>query len=207
MTENTGFLQQAYLVETPEETKDFYGEWAQTYEAEIAANGYVTPLRCANALATFTDDKDLPVLDVGCGTGLSGLALKNSGFSHIDGSDLSDKMLAQAKTRKDLYKKLWQVDLDDPFPFETGAYANIAAMGVLAISHAPPETIDQILEKLPSGGNFVFSLNDHTLGEPAYEQHVMENIDCGAAILLFREHGPHLPGIDLKSVVYVLQKT
>ncbi len=207
MTEDNGFLQNAYLVETTEETKTFYGKWAQTYEAEISQNGYVTPMRCATALATFATDRDLPVLDVGCGTGLSGLALKTAGFSHIDGSDLSAEMLVKAKSREGLYKNMWQVDPDNPFPFEKGAYAIMTAVGVLAISHAPPEMIDQVLEKLPAGGLFVFSLDDHTLGEPGYEQRIMEHIDCGSAALMFRELGPHLPGIGLNSVVYVLQKS
>ena len=35
---------------------------------------------------------------------------------------------------------------------------------------------------------------------------IHEWTDCGAAILLFAEEGPHLPGIDMKSTVYLIEK-
>ena len=67
-------------------------------------------------------------------------------------------------------------------------------------------TIDGILGTLDPGGLFVFSLNDHTLQDPDYEARIVEHTDSGAARLLFREYGDHLPGINMKSNVYVLEK-
>lgn len=206
MNDQDGFLQKAYSVVDVSETRAFYEDWAATYDREIAENGYATPRRCAEALSEFLTDKDAPILDVGCGTGLSGVALAEAGFRTIDGNDLSAEMLKAAAARKGLYRKLWEADLNDPFPFEPGQYAAITAMGVLATSHAPASTIDDILAALASGGLFVFSLNDHTLQDPSYEARLVEYLDTGAARLLFKEHGDHLPGIDMKSNVYVLEK-
>jgi len=205
MAEKQGFLHNAYRVETIDETRDFYSDWSKTYDQEITENGYVTPRRCAEALAQFAQDKAVDVLDVGCGTGLSGVALKEVGFLNIDGSDLSPEMLEKAAARK-LYRKLWNVDPENPFPFDQGMYSCVAAMGVIATSHAPAETIDAILALLPRDGLFVFSLNDHTLQDSSFEARIAENIDAGLARLIFKEYGDHLPGIDLKSYVYVLQK-
>lgn len=199
-------LDTAYEVENIDQTREFYADWAETYDQEVLGHGYITPKRCAEALARFAPDKTAPVLDVGCGTGLSGRALSEAGFTTIDGSDLSPEMLEKARALKGVYRRLWQSDLDDPFPFDPGTYAHIAAMGVIASSHAPPETIDQIIAALPSGGLFVFSLNDHTLQDPAFEARIAENVDTGTARLLFKEHGPHLPGYGLESNVYLLQK-
>ena len=206
MSGETGFLQNAYKVEDTEQTRDFYQDWAATYDREIAENGYATPRRCAEALAQFQDDKSARILDIGCGTGLSGVALAEAGFANVDGSDLSAKMLKAAKAREGLYQNLWEADLNDPFPFEPGTYQSMSAMGVLATSHAPAGTIDQILAALDVGGLFVFSLNDHTLLDPDYEARIFENVDTGMARLLFREYGDHLPGINMKSNVYVLEK-
>lgn len=207
MAEQKAFLQTAYEVENTDQTRTFYGNWAASYDQEIGENGYATPRRCADALAKFSPDKSLPVLDFGCGTGLSGLALREQGFDNIDGCDLSPEMLAVAGARTGLYRHLWEADVENPFPFDPGTYAAIQAVGVIAASHAPAETIDQILSVLPPEGLFVFSLNDHTLQDPAFEARVVENIDTGFARLLLKEHGDHLPGINLKSKVYILQKT
>lgn len=200
-----GFISNAYGVETIAETKEFYKDWAKTYDAEVSKYGYATPSRCGQALADLAPDLAAPVLDIGCGTGISGAALRAAGFANVDGSDLSAEMLDAAR-KKNIYRDLWQVDLDDPFPFTLGTYAHISAMGVIASGHAPPEMIDAVLAALPGGGLFVFSLNDHTLQDPAFEARVAENLDTGAATLLFKEHGEHLPGYDMKSNVYVMQK-
>ncbi len=200
------FLDNAYSVETVAETKAFYNDWAATYDAEVTANGYATPRRCARALAKFCTDKSAALLDVGCGTGISAMAFSGAKFSNISGCDLSSEMLAKAGERAGLYQDLWQADLNDPFPFETGTYTNIAAVGVLATGHAPADTILQITAKLPVGGLFVFSLNDHTLQDSSYEGRIADSVDSGECELIFKDYGAHLPGIELKSTVYVLRK-
>ncbi len=198
-------LSNAHALKGAKDTKDYYDAWAETYEDEVAENGYVSPERCAAALAEFVGDKDAPLLDVGCGTGVSGNALKSAGFTRLDGCDFSAEMLERAKS-KGIYQELTNTDLEDPFPFEPGAYSNIAAIGVLNPGHAPATTLDEIMNLLPTGGHFVFSLNDSALADFSYEARLNEHIDCGSASLLFREYGPHLPGIGMQSNVYVLQK-
>jgi len=95
-----GYLDKVYAARNASETRALYDDWSQSYEAEVAENGYATPGRCADALARFTMDQTLPVFDFGCGTGLSGLALKLAGFATLDGADLSAEMLARARDKR-----------------------------------------------------------------------------------------------------------
>lgn len=199
------FLDKVYDLEEASQTEALYADFADRYEAEVAEAGYITPERCAQALAEFMGDPAAPVLDMGCGTGLSGLALRASGFDTIDGLDLTDEMLARA-AEKHIYRDLRQTDAADPLPFEPGTHAHVAAIGLFSPSHAPASTIDEVLTYLPSGGCFVFSLNDHALEDPSYEGAIMNWADHGAVEVLFREHGPHLPGEDLFATVYVLRR-
>lgn len=203
---NRKMLDNAYGLMSAAETRAFYDAWAESYDAEIAENGYATPDRCAAALAQFATARDIAVLDIGCGTGMSGSALTEAGFTVIDGCDFSAEMLARAQA-KGIYRTLVNTDLENPFPFEPGAYGAITAMGVLNPGHAPATTLDEVLALLPPGGLFAFSLNDHALADGSYEGRINENVDTGAARLLFREEGQHLPGIGLNSTVYVLEKT
>jgi predicted TPR repeat methyltransferase len=204
--QSKGFLDNAYTVETPDETKAFYNDWASTYEAEIKANGYATPTRCAEALAAFALEKETPVLDLGCGTGLSGEALRAAGFSTIDGTDFSEDMLVHAERKLGLYRKLTRGDLTTPLPAEPGEYDHVAAIGVFSPSHAPAAMIDRVLDLLPAGGLFTFSLNDHALEDPSFEQRIEAVTGAGTAEVVFREYGEHLPGHGLKALVYVLMK-
>lgn len=199
------YLDKAYGTKDTAETRQLYDDWAASYESEIAENGYATPGRCAAALAQFSGDLTAPVLDFGCGTGLSGLALKLAGFPVIDGMDLSPEMLAEARN-KGIYRDLSVVSGDGTPQIPQGEYQAIAAIGVIGVGAAPIGVLDDLIQALPKGGYCVFSFNDHALQDPVHEARVMEWTDCGAARLLFREHGDHLPGINVKSNVYVLEK-
>jgi len=199
------FLDKAYQARTAEEIRTLYDAWAASYEEELAENGYATPQRCAEALARFSQDLAAPVLDFGCGTGLSGLALARAGFRTIDGADISADMLKGAEEKR-VYRELREIEPGtSPVP-RRGDYAAIAAIGVIAAGAAPTRTFDVLMKGLGRGGLLVLSFNDHALEDPANEARVSEWIDCGSARLLFKDYGDHLPGIDLKSKVYVIEK-
>ena len=200
------FLATAYALDGPEAVTAFYQDWAASYDAEIEQNGYVTPRRCAEALAGLATNMAAPVLDLGCGTGLSGLALRAAGFSAIDGVDVSAAMLDQARARECVYRNLTETSIGAPIPAHPGDYAHANAAGVISPDHAPASTIDEILQILPKGGCLVFSLNDHALEVAAFPDKVDEVVANGCADLAFEEYGDHLPGIDLKATVYGLRK-
>ena len=200
-----GFLNKAYGARDAASTRQLYDDWAASYEAEVADNGYATPGRCAAALADNMPDLNAPILDFGCGTGLSGLALRLAGFSIIDGLDLSADMLAVAKD-KNLYRTLHQIEANAALPHSQGKYAAIAAIGVIGAGAAPISIFDTLMDGLAPGGRFVFSFNDHALNDPLNESKMQGWTNTGRAILLFKERGDHLPGINLKSNVYILEK-
>ncbi|MGH1577184.1 class I SAM-dependent DNA methyltransferase [Planktotalea sp.] len=204
MTET--FLDKAYDTTGTEATRELYTSWAKTYEAEVGENGYATPGRCAEALRAVTTDFSAPILDFGCGTGLSGLALSLAGFQIIDGTDLTQDMLDQAAEKR-LYRTLTQADPDAPFPVQKGNYSVISAIGVIGAGAAPLDVFDMLLNALDRGGKFVFSFNDHTLEDPAYEAKVVQCVERGSAVILSQSYGDHLPGLNMKSKVYVLEKT
>jgi SAM-dependent methyltransferase len=204
MTER--FLDRVYDARTADETETLYNKWAASYEDEVAEHGYVTPERCAKALAAQMPDQSRPILDFGCGTGLSGLALKLAGFAAIDGVDLSADMLKGARA-KGVYRNLRQIKAGTAPTNTPGEYDAIAAIGVIGAGAAPIDTFDLLMNCLAPTGLFVLSFNDHALSEPENESRLQEWIDHGKAKLLFKEYGEHLPGLGLKSNVYVVQKT
>ncbi|MFK7743992.1 MAG: class I SAM-dependent methyltransferase [Roseobacter sp.] len=199
------FLDKAYTARDAASTRTLYDNWAASYEAEVSQNAYATPKRCAEALSTHMTDMMTPVLDFGCGTGLSGLALKLAGVRLVDGMDLSVQMLEQARD-KGVYRQLTHIEADATLDVTPGDYAAIAAIGVIGAGAAPISVLHMLMRALAPGGLFVFSFNDHALEDPTNEGGLMEWLDCGAATLLFKEHGDHLPGINLKSTVYVVEK-
>lgn len=199
------FFDEVYGVETAEETRALYDKFSGSYDDAVAEQGYATPARIATALSAQTRDHALPVLDFGCGTGLAGLALTEAGFQTIDGLDLSREMLEGAAAR-DVYRALAQIDPNVDLRGTAENYAAVVACGVIGSGAAPLTTFDTIFYAMAPGALFAFSFNDHTLEDPAFEERVDLAISDGEARLLSREYGPHLPGLDMGAIVYVIEK-
>lgn len=205
-TASRTLLDAAYSIENKDDAKRLYDDWADGYAAEMTANGYAAPARTAAALARYAGDLRAPVLDLGCGAGLSGAALRDAGFAAVDGADFAPRMLQAAKARG-VYRDLLLTDLSDPLPAAPGQYANMAAIGVFSPGHAPASLIAQVLAALPRGGCFAFTLNEHAMKDAEYGGRMRELLDTGYASLLFKELGPHVPGIGLKAEVWVMRRS
>lgn len=201
------FLDQVYQVIGNDAVETLYDKWAETYDKELASVGYATPGRVAAALAQFLTERDALILDFGCGTGLSGEALRDVGFTSFDGTDLSAEMLKVAE-RKRVYRKLWQTEADAPLSFKEGEYKGIAGAGVISIGAAPGTVFDELLERLAPGGFFAFSMNDQSMTLPDYIGRVRASVSDGRAKLLHEAHGPHLTHNDQNSgsTVFVLER-
>ena len=204
MAEQDTWTKDLWTPHSVEETQSIYRDWAATYDADVLKSGYVTPQRVAAAMVQCAVPLDVPVLDFGCGTGLSGLALAQAGFSMIDGTDISPEMLDQAHLR-DVYRDVVLGDAGS-IAFEKGAHRAIVATGVVSAGAAPPETLDLLVEHLPVGGFCAFSFNDPSLEMGTYSVRLDALVQAGAIDILFQEHGPHLPEKGMGSNVYVVQK-
>ena len=198
------FFPKAYQLGPDDDVHAFYSQWAKTYDAELAEMGYESPRRCAEALAKFTK-LDAPIMDIGCGTGLSGQALADVGFTNITGSEVNEEMLAYARSRS-AYKSVAHVSIEDPLPFERGTYDIITAIGVISSGAAPASLLHDCLAKLSSGGLICFSFNDHALQDPPFPKAVADALANETAKQLFCEHGPHLISEKVGSNVYVLER-
>ena len=96
-------------------------------------------------------DKNSEIIDIGCGTGLSGQEITLKGFNNIDGSDFSKKMLEEAKL-KNIYRSLFTLDLNKNYFKLDKNYDAIVAAGVISPNHAKPECLKNCLNYLKPKG-------------------------------------------------------
>ncbi len=195
-----------WMPHTDAEIKQIYADWAAQYESDVADWGYVTPTRIALALRQVGANIEKPVLDFGCGTGLSGMALKAVGFQVVDGTDVSPEMLAQAET-KPAYRQVWIGVPGSMGHIKRGDYPIIAATGVVSLGAAPPETLHQLIDAIGPGGLLAFSYNDATLADRRYTDALDIAVLAPDIEVEFEEHGAHLAEKDMMSTVYVLRRT
>ena len=198
------FFPKAYGLKTQEDINNLYDDWAETYDIEVKENGYVSPTRTALALKSVLPLEAL-IYDVGCGTGLSGVALKEIGFSNIHGSEINPNMLKKAQ-QTGAYQSLRLGDITNPFPDRLGLYDAIVAVGVIGAGAAPARLMREALNALLPGGLLAFSLNDAAMAQQSCQDELKFILNSGSAIELFSEYGPHLSLIDVGSTIYILKK-
>lgn len=205
MTDN--FLDKVYRVSGNDGMRDLYNAWAGKYDQDLLETGYATPARVAAALSAELPEKDAPILDFGCGTGLSGAALAEAGFTRIDGTDLSGEMLAMARQKK-IYNKLWETDPAVPLPVRPGDYRAVTAIGVISVGGAPASVYDDLLAILAPGDLLAFSLNDQSMAMDEYGGRLQRSVSDGEVAIRSEAYGPHLQahGENSGSTVYVLER-
>ncbi len=157
MTNKTPNLHAAYALESPEENKRLYAEWAGDYDEGFAAlEDYQLHIHTARAFVGAGGQG--PVLDVGAGTGLCGAVLAGLGVGPIDATDISSEMLEQAM-RKDIYRDAIESDLNKGIPAPRDSYSGIVSSGTFTHGHLGPEALTALLRVARPGAQFALSIN------------------------------------------------
>ena len=155
-------LDMVYAAKTPAELAVAYAEWAATYDSETASLGYSLPFAITAWVTRYVPAGEGPLLDAGCGTGLSGPSLKALGYDAIEGLDLSQDMLKIAGSRG-AYGALKQAALGGPLPWPDGHFRAFFSTGVFTISHAPASGLHELARITRSGGHAIFTVRDQVL--------------------------------------------
>jgi predicted TPR repeat methyltransferase len=112
------------------EVADRYDQWAKGYDDDLASWSYQAPTMVAETVVSRHPEAG-SVLDVGCGTGLVGRALRARGFAgQILGLDISQASLEIAQ-QCGAYDSVEQADLQQPLPFEDDSVDALVCVGVM----------------------------------------------------------------------------
>jgi predicted TPR repeat methyltransferase len=170
-----------------------YDEMAPAYDVTLLNNwGYRAPAMAAELLAKYVGLQST-VLDVGCGTGLTGGELRRVGFETLNGTDISMPSLEQAAS-KGVYRSLVQANLLEPLPFLDDAFDAAFCVGVL--SYITGDTLFQELCRIVRpGGILLFSHRTDLIVERSFGELLARFEAVGRWTSVFRStHLPYLPG-------------
>lgn len=161
-------LHSAYSLETPDESLSLYHRWADQYETDMTEGlGYCYPKKVAACYVEMAEQDDGPVVDIGCGTGLVGEALRDHGNWLIDGLDISEAMLAMA-ARKQCYRHLYAVDLTEPLSNSEAPWGGLISAGTYTHGHLGPQTIPPLLEHLRADALCCIGVNAEHFAEMGF---------------------------------------
>ena len=191
MSKEREFLEKCYALENDEDVRSFYDEAAGQYDEILTHVGYASPSICARIYSQHFPDRQATLIDLGCGTGLLGEAMKALGYVHMDGSDFSTEMLAEAE-RRDCYAKLLLRDLNRSLDIPDRTYAGALSAGVFG-QHVGPAVLDETLRIVEPGGGVCFSVNERAFDDYGFREKVDElQVDAKATCLALSKEAYHV---------------
>lgn len=166
-----------YKLKTTKEIMKYYDDWSKEnkYDKDMVDWNYTGPKETVAVLRKYAPNKDIKILDAGCGTGLVGIELKKYGFSNIDGADLSQKLLNLVP--KGYYNKLQQVDLNKPLKAENNIYDVVMCVGTFTFGHVKPPALDEFIRIIKNRGLLCFTINEGIYEEYGFDKKIKELTD------------------------------
>ena len=161
-----------YKLKTTEEIMQHYDEWGDKYDQDMVDWNYTGPRETVNIFEKYAANKDIKILDAGCGTGLVGIELKKFGYTNIEGADLSKKLLDLIPD--DLYKKIEQIDLNKPLNKKNNIYDAVLCVGTFTFGHVKPPALDELIRVIKNKGLICFTINEGIYEEYGFDKKIKE---------------------------------
>jgi predicted TPR repeat methyltransferase len=169
---------------------DRYDAWAEDYDADLDTWSYRAPVRVAADVVTRRPRAG-SVLDVGCGTGLVGRALRAHGYAgDLTGLDISEASLEVAERYGD-YAVLRAADLQEPLPLDDDSVDVVVCVGVM--TYLPDtEAVWRELVRVARPGGLVVVTQREDLWEPRHCQRVIDRLTAEGAWTPLEVSGPEM---------------
>jgi predicted TPR repeat methyltransferase len=136
--------------------RNLFNNYALYYDQHMrGALHYAIPHHIGRLLHKLLCDKITYAVDLGCGTGLSGIVLREWS-THLTGVDISEKMLAQAN-QKDIYDTLIEAEIVTFLQHDHLSYQLIVAADVLPYLGELDSLFAAIHHRLEKEGLFIFT--------------------------------------------------
>jgi predicted TPR repeat methyltransferase len=143
--------------------RELFDNYADRFEASLFALGYRVPGLMRYVLEEvepgLSPEQPLTgdILDLGCGTGLVGVALHDVAAGRMVGVDLSARMIESARA-KDIYAALHEGDVVAHLETDPNAYAHIIAADVFCYFGALERVLTGCRARLAPGGRVLFTV-------------------------------------------------
>jgi predicted TPR repeat methyltransferase len=161
---SSGWLPEASTA-PPDYVRAVFDSYADRFDAHLISLGYRIPGVVRGALlrhAALPEHGRLgPVLDLGCGTGLVGVAIADLPVGPMVGVDISPRMLARAEA-KQLYAGLHEAEITAFLDSDETEYALIIAADVFCYFGAIDALMAAVSRRLQPGGLFIASFEELT---------------------------------------------
>ena len=149
-----------YQLKSKEKVLDYYVNWTkkEQFNKDMIEWNYQAPQNTVKLFNQHTPNKNINILDAGCGSGLVGIELQKYGYTKITGADFSQEMLSLIP--QSIYQKLELIDLNEKLKYKDNLYDAITCVGTFTYGHVKAHALNELIRVLKKEGLICFTINE-----------------------------------------------
>ena len=163
-----------YKLTSKEKVLEYYDNWTHKsqYNQDMVDWQYTAPQHSVNLFKHHAPNKDMRILDAGCGSGLVGMELKKEGFMNLRGVDFSQSMLDLVPD--EIYNSIELIDLNKPLYFKDNHFDAIMCVGTFTYGHVKAHTLNEFIRITKNNGLICFTVNEGIYSEYEFDKKIEE---------------------------------
>ena len=163
-----------YKLTSKDKVLKYYDDWTKNaqFNQDMIDWEYTAPVNTVQLLDKYIHDKNIKILDAGCGSGLAGIELKKRGFTNIYGVDFSQSMLNLIPNN--IYQTLELIDLNEPLKYDDNDFGAIICVGTFTYGHVKAHALDEFIRVTNKNGYICFTINEGIYKEYKFDKKINE---------------------------------
>ena len=149
-----------YQLKSKKKVLNYYVKWTKEgqFNKDMSEWNYQAPQNTIKLFDQHTPNKNINILDAGCGSGLVGIELKKYGYNNIIGVDFSQNMLDLVPNKT--YQNLELIDLNKKLKYQNNHFDAITCVGTFTYGHVKAHALDEFIRILKKEGLICFTINE-----------------------------------------------
>ena len=163
-----------YKLTSKDKVLKYYDDWTKNaqFNQDMIDWDYTAPVNTVQLIDKYIHDKNIKILDAGCGSGLAGIELKKRGFTSIYGVDFSQSMLNLIPNN--IYQTVELIDLNEPLKYDDNDFGAIICVGAFTYGHVKAHALDEFIRVTNKNGYICFTINEGIYTEYKFDKKINE---------------------------------
>ena len=163
-----------YKLTSKDKVLKYYDDWTKNaqFNQDMIDWEYTAPVNTVQLIDKYIHDKNIKILDAGCGSGLAGIELKKRGYTNIHGVDFSKSMLNLIPNN--IYQNVELIDLNEPLKYDDNDFGAIICVGAFTYGHVKAHALDEFIRVTNKNGYICFTINEGIYTEYKFDKKINE---------------------------------
>ena len=163
-----------YQLDSKEKVLKYYVNWTKKgeYNKNMVEWNYQAPQNAAKLFNKYTPNKNINILDAGCGSGLVGVELQKYGYTKITGVDFSNEMLNLIPNK--IYHQLELIDLNKKLKYKDSIFDAVICVGTFTYGHVKANALNELIRILKKNGLICFTINEGIYKKYQFDKKIEE---------------------------------